>query len=112
MLAVCQTSSFAKKIMQTDLHSMAEQVFDEDTLIEFISALANDREEEVAKDELSPSSPYGSGANGWENGTIEAFLGASSAWAAGSKNGMPLYNPASNPWTRIAQILYMGKVYE
>ena len=98
--------------MPVDLNELADKVIDESSLIDFISALAEDREDEVAKEAKTPSSPYGSGANGWENGSIEAFLGAASAWAEGSKNGMPHYTPPSNPWTRIAQILLMGKLYE
>jgi len=98
--------------MALDLHALADQVTDESSLIDFISALAGDREDELAKEAISPTSPFGPGANGWENGTIEAFLGAASAWAEGSKNGLPLYTPPQNPWTRMAHILHMGKLYE
>ncbi len=98
--------------MPVDLHALADQVIDESSLIAFISALAGDREEELAKEAVSPSSPYGPGANGWENGTIKAFLEAASAWAISSNNGLPFYTPPINPWTRIAHILHMGKLYE
>lgn len=98
--------------MPADLHALADGVTDESSLIEFLSALAGDREDELTKEANNPSSPYGPGANGWENGSIEAFLGAASAWAEGSKNGMPYYTPPTNPWTRMAQILHMGKIYE
>ncbi len=95
-----------------DLHELAGSVIDENTLISFIIALAEDREDEVAKEKSNPSSPYSAGANGWENGSIEGFLGAAGAWAEASKNGLPYYEPSQNPWTRIAQILLMGKHYE
>jgi hypothetical protein len=98
--------------MTPDLHTLADQVTDENSLIEFISALARDREDEVAQEELKPSSPYSSGANGWECGNIQDYLGAASAWAEGSKNGLPYYTPPTNPWTRLAHILHMGKIYE
>ena len=98
--------------MPVDLHVLTDQVIDESSLIEFISALAGDRADELAKEAINPTSPFCPGANGWENGTIEAFLGAASAWAEASKNGMPLYTPPHNPWTRIAHILHMGKLYE
>ena len=48
-------------------------VHDRRTLLEFVKALIADREE-VAKEAVSPSLPYGRGANG----SIEAFLEAES----------------------------------
>jgi hypothetical protein len=98
--------------MNPDLHSLSEQVHDEATFIDFLRALAADREEEVEIEARSPGSPYGPGANGWENGTIESFLGAAAAWADGSKHGPPLDSPNENPWARCATILLMGKHYE
>ncbi|RYD19068.1 MAG: hypothetical protein EOP88_20350 [Verrucomicrobiaceae bacterium] len=98
--------------MSADLFQLAENAIDEASFIEFLSALAQDREDENAKEAIAPSSPYGAGANGWENGTIEAFLGAAAAWAQGSIDGLPLYQKPSNPWRRCADILLMGKLYE
>jgi len=98
--------------MKPDLHSLAEQVQDEDGFIGFLEALTTDRKEEVEIEARSPSSPYGPGANGWENDTIESFLAAAAAWAEGSKKGMPRYSPNKNPWARCATILLMGKHYE
>lgn len=100
--------------MPKDLFELAEGVRDETSFLEFILELAKDRLDEYQNEELNPSSPYGPDANGWENGTIEAFLGAAYSWGKSSKSGLPLagYQPPSNPWTRAAQILYMGKIYE
>jgi len=95
-----------------DLHTLEESVVDEDTFLTFLAALASDREDEVAKEQSNSSSPYSAGANGWENGSIEGFLEAASAWAETSKHGMNNYEPPKNPWKRIAQILHMGKHYE
>jgi len=44
-------------------------------------------------------------ANGWENGTIEAFLDAAAAWATASKNGLEFYRKPDNPWKRCADII-------
>ncbi len=66
--------------MPSDVQSKLDAAGDDKTFIAFIAALAADREDEVAQEKISPSSPYGPGANGWENGTIEAFLGAAAAW--------------------------------
>ena len=98
--------------MPTDLQSKLDAVCDEGTFTAFLEALTADREDEVRKEKASPSSPYGPGANGWENGTIEAFLGAAVAWATTSKNGLQFYQKPSNPWKRCADIIYMGKIYE
>jgi hypothetical protein len=98
--------------MMIDLQDQADAVTDESTFISFLAALAADREEAVSKEAVSPAKPYESGANGWENATIEAFLGAASAWATDSTKGLPQYEVPSNPWKRCAQILLMGKLYE
>ena len=98
--------------MPIDLHSLASSVTDEIGFIRFLEALAADRADECAKEAANPSSPYGPGANGWENGTIEGFLEAASAWAEESINGLPHYEKPANPWTRCAAILLMGKHYE
>jgi len=98
--------------MSEDLHSQADSVSDEQSLIEFISSLAADRAKEVVIERAKPSSPYGPGAKGWENGSIEAFLEAATAWAEASKNGLPMYQVPDNPYQRFAQILLMGKHYE
>ena len=97
--------------MPEDLKSRLDAVHDEDTFIAFVSALASDRAAEVKKEKESPSSPYGPGANGWENGTIEAFLESAAAWAEDWK-ASPQYRPPANPWKRCAEILYSGRGYE
>lgn len=98
--------------MTDDLRDLARAVCDEATFIGFVRALGEDWEDEQTKEALSPSSPYGPGANGWENGSIGAFLESASAWADASINGLPGYAVPSNPWRRCAEILLMGKHYE
>lgn len=98
--------------MNDELVKLRDGVVDEESFIHFLSALFADRKDEVEKEKDNPSSHYGSGANGWENGTIEEFLEAATAWAEASKNGLEFYQKPSNPWKRCADILYMGKIYE
>src|SRR6266550_1996321 len=98
--------------MPSNLQSKLDAVCDEETLVAFVTALAADRDDEIAKEKASPSSPYGPGANGWENGTIEAFLDAAAAWATASKDGLYGYQKPENPWKRCADIIHMGKIYE
>ncbi len=97
---------------QTDLHSLAETVTDEQSFIAFLKALSEDRADEVVKEKLSPSSPYGPGANGWENGSIEAFLESAAAWAEDTIDQPEEFPRPTNPWTHCAQILVIGKYYE
>jgi hypothetical protein len=98
--------------MTSHLEEFLNLVNDEQSFLRFLQALAEDWEDERQKELANPSSPYGSGANGWENGTIGAFLDAAGRWADTSIDGLRFYEKPSNPWTRAAQILYMGKLYE
>ena len=98
--------------MNPDLHDLADRVTDEESFIDFLHALADDRADEVEKEKASPPDPWGPGANGWQNRTIEAFLGAAAAWGAESADGLRFYTKPDNPWTRCANILLMGKLYE
>lgn len=86
-------------------------VADQDTFIAFLEALAADfrRERELEVDD--PSSPYGPGKLGWENGTVDDVLGAAASYADDTRRRWPAEgNP--NVWNRCAQILLMGKLYE
>ncbi len=91
---------------------LASKVNDENSFLNFIGAIADDRLDELRKELEDPSSPYGPGANGWENWSIETFLDAAKAWGEATKNGTSYYDPPDNPWTRAAQIICAGKFYE
>jgi hypothetical protein len=99
-------------MMAKDLYQLADAVHDEQSFIEFVTALSADWEEEQELESKSPSSPYASGVLGWENGTIGAFLERAGSWAAASVNGLKFYEKPSNPWRRAAHILHAGKFYE
>jgi hypothetical protein len=97
----------------TPLRTALDAVVDEPSFIAFLNALAEDWELERGIEQIRPSSAYGAGARGWENGTIGAFLERAAAWAEDSSGGLPgVYDPPSNPWRRCADIIYMGKIYE
>jgi len=98
--------------MRTDLHSLAEEVETEEDFLSFIQALSEDKHDEENLEKKNPSSPWGPDANGWENGSIVAFLDAASAWGQSSINGLEFYEKPINPWKRAAQILHAGKFYE
>jgi len=83
--------------MSRDLGALLKAVQDDKNFIEFVDALASDFEQEREIELETPSSRYGPGALGWENGTVGTFLGAAAA---------------QNSWSRCAHILYAGKFYE
>jgi hypothetical protein len=62
--------------MTSQLEGILDAVNDEQSFLRFVQALAEDWEDEQQKELANPSSPYGPGANGWENGTIGAYLNA------------------------------------
>jgi hypothetical protein len=73
--------------MENELIKLLADVHDEQSFLKFVEALITDRVDEVEKEKTKPSSPYGAGANGWENIKIETFLEAATAWASSSNFG-------------------------
>jgi hypothetical protein len=100
--------------MPQEPFDLLESVHDEESFLDFLSALAADRADSIAKEKVRRSSPYGPEANDWENISIDAYLDAAVAWARASSKGLPLadYVPSPNPWRRCAEILYAGRIYE
>lgn len=93
-----------------DLGELLERVNDEQSFITFIQTLGADFARERTMNE--PLSPYGRGALGWENGSVDAFLEAAGAWAIGSSRLVPAEVSSANVWQRCASILLAGKFYE
>lgn len=100
------------KTMATDLFHLADAVHDEETFLAFVEALHADWEDVKEIESRAPSPPFGSGVNGWENGSLGAFLEAAAAWGKASAQGLPSYRRPDNPWRRAAHILHAGKFYE
>jgi hypothetical protein len=90
-----------------ELIEKLDMVTDRDSFFAFVAALIADREDEVAKEKVNPSPAYGPGANGWENGSIEAYLEASLACAVDSGDF-----PEEASWQAFASFLFFGKGYE
>jgi hypothetical protein len=95
-----------------ELFHALELVRDEETFLQFLLALRDDREASIAQEVVTPSSPYASDARGWENTTIERFLNTAVRWARDSVNGNPFYQKPDNTWRRCADILFAAKSYE
>ena len=97
---------------EDELYQALQSVHDEETFIQFLLALRDDREASIAQEEATPSSSYGPDAGGWENTTIERFLDTAVRWARDSVNGNPFYQRPDNLWRRCADILFAAKSYE
>jgi hypothetical protein len=97
-----------------NLNDLANQVTDEKSLINFIEALSKNRKDEIekAKETISSCSQFGSDTGGWENTEIQDYLSAAASWAEDTLNNTESYKRPDNPWTRVAHILLMGKLYE
>jgi hypothetical protein len=97
---------------EVSLDELLDAVRDEASFLCFLKALENDWEDEHRKETANPSPPYSSGANGWENSTIGAFLESARAWGESTKDRENFYKLPFDPWNRAAQIIYAGKFYE
>jgi hypothetical protein len=95
-----------------DPGDLVDEVTDLDSFLTFVDALIADREDEVRKEHIQPSSPWGPGANGWENGTIEQFLFAALRWAQDTRMGQTQGLPVEPSCKAFAVFLYCGKIYE
>jgi hypothetical protein len=90
-----------------ELHKLLETVNSKQSFLDFVGSLRQDRIDELEKEKIKKSSPYGPGANGWENGTIESFLDA--IYSYGQDNDEIKEEP---DWRMFALLLMAGKMYE
>ncbi|MCK7595645.1 DUF7660 family protein [Pseudomarimonas salicorniae] len=87
-------------------------VTDAESFLEFARSLLAEREAEVEMEKSNPSAPFSRGQRGWENGTIEAFLGAAIRWAEDTDFGKRQGVEPDDHWYQFALFLYLGKIYE
>ncbi|NJO78200.1 MAG: hypothetical protein HC827_06500 [Cyanobacteria bacterium RM1_2_2] len=90
-------------------YTLLQQVKDKQTFIQFVQALALEREQAEAIEREDPNYYRVNGALGWENGDIASFL-----WAALEYfKTRPLdEQEAPLSWAMFAEFLYFGKLYE
>jgi hypothetical protein len=87
-----------------------DDVHDFTSFLDFVEWLASDRAASAEHELREPSNPWGPAHGGWENTTIESFLGAAAACSRdhAAKDGAP----AQPSWREFARFLAGGKVYE
>ena len=100
--------------MENKLIKLRDEVHDEKSFLKFVRALIADRVDEIKREKETPSSPYSSGVNGWENLTVEDYLNSAAAWVEDSNFGRNLPGKVflDNCWHQYATFLYAGKIYE
>jgi len=97
--------------MSINLTEMAQTVQTEADFLRFAMALLADWQDEQEKLKTIAKAKYGGpGPNGWQNGTIGAFLDAMIAWAEDSDH-TGRYDEAPN-WSLFARMLLAGSRYE
>ena len=98
--------------MAINLYEVANKVTDEQSFLEFMEMLSNDWEESRQAEPRSEVSPDAITTQEWQNYTIGDFLEAGCRWGNESINGLVHYPKPTNPWQRMAHLLYAGKCYE
>ncbi len=96
-----------------ELCEMADKVNSKESFLRFVEALARDAEAVNTASGRTADGKTDLNPNGWENGSIAAFLDAMSAWAAATHglNGEPMVSEQAS-WRSFARILHAGKFYE
>jgi len=98
--------------IEEELTQAWKAVHDEESFLQFLLALRDHREASIEQEKKTPSSPWGPGALGWENTTIERYFDTAVQWARDSVNGNPHYKRPDDPWKRVADILVAAIGYE
>ena len=94
------------------LHELVDAVTDENSFLAFVKALRKDRELAAAAEKVSELEMFAPAQRGWENSTIESFLGAACSWAEDTRFGATQDLESASSWRKFAVFLYCGKIYE
>ena len=88
---------------------LLDNVKDRNSFIEFVQALADEREKAQEIERANPKAYMVDGALNWKNGDISSFLYATLEYF----EYRPFHTPEQNPsWKMFAEFLYFGKIYE
>lgn len=103
------TTSRAGIVGDMALNQLLEDVRDRDTFIEFVRALADEREQASLIERADPALHLLDGAHDWKNAGIDSFLYAALSYF----DEKPLHKPEVEPsWRMFADFLYCGKIIE
>ena len=87
-----------------------EEVHDRASFVRWVEALIEDRKIAARLENERPQYYSLSGANDWQNGTIEDYLEAALSCV---EDNLPQRELMSEPsWRSLANFLYAGKIYE
>jgi hypothetical protein len=96
-----------------NFYEMAEKVDSKESFLRFVQALAEDAAAADAEPQRTADEELNLSPRGWENGSVEAFLGAMATWgeATSGITGEPMVSEQAT-WRAFAEILHSGKLYE
>jgi len=93
----------------TSPESLLENVNDRESFIEFVNALADERDRAQEIERAHPERYMVDGAFDWKNAEIGSFLYA----ALDYFDDKPFHKPEAEPsWKMFAEFLYFGKIIE
>jgi len=96
-----------------NFYEMARKVDSKAAFLLFLEALAEEAAEAEVAPERTADGKLNLSPQGWENGSISAFLSAMLPWAA-SNSGITGKAQVSDEasWRSLAEMLHAGKFYE
>jgi hypothetical protein len=96
-----------------NLFEMAEKVDSKESFLQFVATLAEDAANAKEAPERTADGKINLSPDGWENFSIEAFLGAIQRWGASNSSisDMPMVSEQAS-WQAFALLLHAGKFYE
>jgi hypothetical protein len=95
-----------------ELHRIADAVRNEAGLVELLMALEADRRVARAAELAEAPTAAWDTRGAWENGTIEDYLEAASAWLKDTSGRDDARFGSDNPWRRVAIALVAAAMYE
>jgi len=84
-------------------------VKDRESFMEFLAALAEDRQAAEEIERQNPNEAKWGAPRGWQNGDISMFLGA---FGLHFEDGRWPEEKETPSWRDLAEALYLGKIYE
>ena len=97
----CPECGTTPRLRTASPEQLRARVVDQQSFIEFVTALAEEREEAEQMEREEPLRYQLGGANGWQNGNISSFLYASLEYF----EQRPFHEPESTPLHLGAQLL-------
>ena len=105
----CPDCGTTQRMRTASPEELLDRVVDRKSFVEFVTALAEERDEAERMERAEPVRYQLGGAHGWQNGSISSFLYAALEYF----ESKPFHQPEAEPsWKILTDFLYYGKIYE